>query len=268
VEQEFHDVGRGDRGAGGSQAVERAARLLVQVLEAEHELAVGELTRASGLPKSTTSRLVAALEREGLVERDGGARGKVRPGPVIMRFAHSDKMRGTLTELARAALAELAEQSGETINLAVPTPAGVEHLAQIDSPHIIGAGQWVGRRVDYHCTAVGKVFLAFGAATLPDGPLARPGPRTIVSHERLAIALERVRLQGYATASDELEPGLASVAAPVRAQSGEVVAALSLSGPVFRLTPQRIDELRPVLIEQTNRLAERLGYRPDEEGAA
>jgi IclR family transcriptional regulator, acetate operon repressor len=267
VEQEFHNVGRGNGSAGGSQAVERAARLLVHVLEAGHELAVGELTRASGLPKSTTSRLLAALEREGLVEREG-ARGKVRPGPVIMRFAHSDKLRGTLTELARDALAVLAEQSGETINLAVPTPAGVEHLAQIDSPHIIGAGQWVGRRVDYHCTAVGKVFLAYGAAELPDGPLARPAPRTIVSRERLEIALERVRLQGYATASDELEPGLASVAAPVRALSGEVVAALALSGPVFRLTPQRIDELRPVLIEQTNRLAERLGYRPDEEGAA
>jgi DNA-binding IclR family transcriptional regulator len=265
MEHEFHDVGRG--GAGGSQAVERAARLLVQVLETGHELAVGDLGRAADLPKSTTSRLIGALERHGLVEREN-SRGKVRPGPVIMRFAHSDALRGSLTELARDSLSALAETSDETINLAVPTPAGVEHLAQIDSPHIIGAGQWVGQRVGYHCTAVGKVFLAYGAATLPDGPLAQLAPRTIVSRERLEGALERVRLQGFATASDELEPGLASMAAPVRARSGEVVAALSLSGPVFRLTPQRLDELRPDLIRQTNRLAERLGYRPDEEGAA
>ena len=265
MERKFHDVGQGS--VGGSQAVERAAQLLVHVLQDGDELAVGELARATGLPKSTTSRLLAALERHGLVERHG-ARGKVRVGPVMVRFAHSDAMRGTLVELAREALDALAETSGETVNLAVPTAAGVEHLAQVDSPHIIGAGQWVGRRVAYHCTAVGKVFLAFGAAALPDGSLPRLAPRTIVSHDHLAAALERVRLQGYATASDELEPGLASMAAPVRAPSGDVVAALSLSGPVFRLTPQRLGELRPILVEQTSRLAERLGYCPDAEGAA
>jgi IclR family transcriptional regulator, acetate operon repressor len=260
MEQQFHSVGRG-----GSQAVERAAQLLTMVLEGPEEIAVGELGRAAGLPKSTTSRLLGALERHGLVER-GGARGKVRPGPAVVRFAHSDAPRANLAELAHDSLQALAEASEETINLAVPTPAGVEHLAQVDSPHIIGAGQWVGRNVEYHCTANGKVFLAFGAARLPDGPLPERAPGTIVDRRRLAAELARVRRAGWAAACDELEPGLASIATPVRARSGETVAALSISGPMFRLTAERLEALRPILIDQTGRLAERLGYRA--EGAA
>jgi IclR family acetate operon transcriptional repressor len=260
MEQQFHIVGRG-----GSQAVERAAQLLTMVLEGPEEIAVGELGRAAGLPKSTTSRLLGALERHGLVER-GGARGKVRPGPAVVRFAHSDPLRASLADLAQDALQALAEASEETVNLAVPTAAGVEHLAQVDSPHIIGAGQWVGRRVEYHCTAVGKVFVAFGAARLPDGPLAQRAPATVVDRKELAAELERVRRSGWATACDELEPGLASIAAPVRARSGETVAALSVSGPMFRLGIERLHELRPVLLDQTGRMAERLGYRA--EGAA
>jgi IclR family transcriptional regulator, acetate operon repressor len=260
MEQQFHSVG-----PTGSQAVERAAQLLTIVLEGPKEIAVGELGRAAGLPKSTTSRLLGALERHGLVER-GGARGKVRPGPAVVRFAHSDALRASLADLAHDALQALADASEETVNLAVPTAAGVEHLAQIDSPHIIGAGQWVGRRVEYHCTAVGKVFLAFGAARLPAGPLPSRAAKTLTGRAELDRDLERVRTSGWATACDELEPGLASIAAPVRARSGEVVAALSVSGPMFRLTDERLATLRPILIEQTGRLAERLGYRA--EGAA
>jgi DNA-binding IclR family transcriptional regulator len=259
MEQQFHTVGQP-----GSQAVERAAQLLTIVLEGPEEIAVGELGRAAGLPKSTTSRLLGALERHGLVER-GGARGKVRPGPAVVRFAHSDALRASLADLAQDALQALADASEETVNLAVPTAAGVEHLAQVDSPHIIGAGQWVGRRVEYHCTAVGKVFLAFGAGPEP-GALPRRAAKTLTSRAELDRELERVRTAGWATACDELEPGLASIAAPVRARSGEVVAALSVSGPIFRLTHERLDALRPILIDQTGHLAERLGYRA--EGAA
>lgn len=252
-------------GRGGSQAVERAAQLLTLVLEGPEEIAVGELGRAAGLPKSTTSRLLGALERHGLVER-GGTRGKVRPGPAVVRFAHSDGLRASVADLAQDALQALAEASEETVNLAVPTAAGVEHLAQIDSPHIIGAGQWVGRRVEYHCTAIGKVFLAFGAARLPSGPLPRRAPGTLTDRAQLAAELERVRRAGWATACDELEPGLASIAAPVLARSGETVAALSISGPMFRLDAERLEALRPILLDQTAGLAERLGYPA--EGAA
>ena len=83
-----------------------------------------------------------------------------------------------VVELARPSLDALSEASGETINLAVPARAGVEHVAQVDGRHFLGTGQWLGRTVDYHCTAVGKVFMAFGRATIDTGTrAAAPGTR-------------------------------------------------------------------------------------------
>jgi len=111
----------------------------------------------------------------------------------------------------------------------VPTPYGVEHLAQVDARHFLGAGHWVGRRVEFHCTANGKVFLAFGVAELPAGALRRRTPRTVTDRGELTRALEAVRRDGIASAVDELEVGLAAVAAPVRGPSGHVIGAHSAS---------------------------------------
>jgi IclR family acetate operon transcriptional repressor len=250
----------------GTQAIDRAAQLLVRVVESQHPLAVGELAATSGLPKSTTSRLLGALERQGLVQRVG-ARGELRPGPVLLRFAQRDLAEATLTELAAPALRRLADASGETINLGVPTPLGVEHLAQRDSRHFVGVGNWVGRRVPHYCTGNGKVFLAFGAAPMPER-LERLAARTIVDRGSLEMELDAVRAQGYATTVDELEDGLAALAAPVFDAGGRAVAALSISGPTTRLTAARIERLAPTLLEETRELSERLGHNDIERGAA
>src|SRR5436190_22156978 len=144
----------------GTQAIERAAQLLVRVVEAPRPIAVGELAASAGLPKSTTSRLVGALERQGLVQRLG-ERGRVRPGPVLLRYANRD-VSSTLVELAAPSVRRLADASGETINLAVPGIDGVEHLAQEDTAHFVGVTDWVGRKVAFDLAANGKVFLAYG----------------------------------------------------------------------------------------------------------
>jgi DNA-binding IclR family transcriptional regulator len=227
----------------GTQAIDRAAELLVRVVESSGPVGVGELAAHSGLPKSTTSRLVGALERRGLVQRGGDRR--VTPGPVLLRFAHRDT--GTsLVDLAAPALRHLAELSGETINLGVPTPLGVEHLAQEDSRHFVGGTNWVGRRVPYDTTANGKVLQAFNERT----------PQT-----------EEIRRRGYATAQDELEHGLSAIAAPVFGPDGNAVAALSISGPTIRLTRDRIAELVPALLEQARLVSAQLGHH-DQRGAA
>jgi DNA-binding IclR family transcriptional regulator len=173
-----------------------------------------------------------------------------------------------VVELARPTLDALAEVSGETINLAVPGRHGVEHVAQVDSRHFLGTGQWLGRLVDYHCTAVGKVFMAFGRATIPPLPLTKYAPATITDPKRLRTELELVRRHGVATAVDELEPGLAAMAAPVRGARGDVIAAISITGPTLRMTPQRIAELQPILIDEARTLARRLGHRESGEDAA
>jgi len=250
--------------ARGTTAMDRGAELLVRVLEAGRPVALAELASASGIPKSTASRLVSALERQGLIEQDG-ERGRLRPGPAILRVAERSMLERGVVELARASLDALAQSSGETINLAVPARHGVEHVAEVESRHFLGAGQWLGRSVDYHCTAVGKVFMAFGRATLPARPPAQLTPRTIIDPRLMLAELERVRNEDFATAVDELETGLAAIAAPVRGAGGEVVAALSVSGPTTRMTPQRIAELQPILIDEATALSRRLGHREHHE---
>ena len=241
----------------GTQSIERAAKLLVRVVESERPSSVTELAQTTGLPKSTTSRLVGALERQGLLQRDT-ARASVRPGPVLVRFARRGIDDTDLVGLAGASLDRLAVLTGETVNLAVSTPLGVEQLDQRDSRHFLGSTNWGGRRVPYHCTAVGKVFLAYGVAVLPSGRLARLTPQTVVDRKALARELALVREHGYATAVGELEQGLWAVAAGVAGATG-VQAAMSVSGPTIRLRDGLLDEVGAAIAQEAAALSERLG---------
>jgi IclR family transcriptional regulator, acetate operon repressor len=245
----------------GTQSIDRAAQLLVHVVENPVPTSVGSLAETTGLPKSTTSRLVGALERQGLLQRDS-ARGNLSPGPVLLRFAR----RGgelDLPALAHDTLRGLAEETGETINLAVAGPFGVEQIAQEDSRHFLGGTNWVGRRVPYHASANGKVLLAFGAAFLPE-ELERLTPHTVVERRALEAELAAIRERGYATAVDELEPGLSAVAAPV----GDGIAALSISGPTIRMPSARLEELGALLVHHAAELSALLDHHEAKRGAA
>lgn len=267
MEQEFQATGKaGARAASsppGTQVIDRAAQLLVLVLEGEDGRGVGELAEEAQLPKSTASRLLSALERHGLVEQDG-PRGRFRAGPALLRFAHRGLVDRNLVELSQQPMHALAEATGETINLAVAGPAGVEHLAQVESRHFLGTGQWIGRYVPYHGSANGKVLLAFGAAELAAGePLEPLTSRTVVDRARLDAELAQIRRDRFAVAIDELETGLTAMAAPAFDASGAAIAALSVSGPTLRLSPKRVQELRPIVIKQARALSERLGHRQE-----
>ena len=251
----------------GTQSIDRAAQLLVHVIETAEPPTVGELSDRSGLPKSTTSRLVGALERQGLVQRDPG-RGAISPGPVLLRYARRETSAPDLVELATDALDRLARLSGETVNLGVATPTAVEMLDQRDSRHIVGSTNWVGQRVPHHGSVVGKIFLAEGALPLPEGPLEPLGPRTITDPAALRRDLDRAHARGYATAVDELEAGLWAVAAPVRDAGGTVVAALSISGPTVRLHDGLLDELGRLVRDEAFTLSTRIGYDDVKRGAA
>ena len=218
----------------GTQAVDRAARLLIQVATQREPVTFTELTAACGLAKSTTSRLLTALERNGLVRRDPA--GRFSPGEVFVSYAWRGGAEADLVSVAQPVLAVLGEQTGETVNLGVPREGGlVEQIAQVDSRYLIGGTNWVGLTVPLHCAALGKVLLAFGAAELPAGRLEQRTDRTITSRTALAAELASVRQRGYAVTVEELEPGLVAVAAPVFAAGGAVVAALSVSAPATRL---------------------------------
>ena len=142
----------------------------------------------------------------------------------------------------------------------IRSAGGAEAVAQVDGRHVLGASNWVGLEVPDHCSAAGKVFLAYGVSQLPPGPLERRASHTIADRAVLARELDAVRDQGYATIADELEVGLAAVAAPIRDAGGTVVAALSVAGPTARLTQPRLDLLGRVAIEQAHEISVALGF--------
>jgi DNA-binding IclR family transcriptional regulator len=239
-------------------AADHVAHLLAAVLDSSPRT-VTELAEEVGVESVKIPPLLAVLESYDLVAWDSGRSG-VRPGTAL-RFARSYIGREDLVELAQPSLRRLADESGETANLIVPRPAGTEAIAQVDGRHLLGASNWVGRELGLHCTAAGKVFLAFAVSELPDGELASLTPTTLTDREALGRELAAVREQGYATLVDELEPGLSAVGAPVRDRDGTVVAALTAAGATLRLPAQRLTLLGRVTVEQASAVSERLGYR-------
>jgi len=220
------------------QTVDRALQLLQAFEAPEQELGVTELAGALGVHKSTASRLAATLAARGFLERAPGSE-SFRLGPELARLGLLADRGGTdLVELARPTLARLAAETGETVNLALLDGDEALNVAQAEGRHIVGVGSWTGRRTALHCTANGKVLLAFSGRPLPGGELATFTARTIVSRAALERELHRVRARGYATAVGELEEGLHAVAVPLRDRDGRCLAALSVSGPAYRLPPE------------------------------
>jgi DNA-binding IclR family transcriptional regulator len=246
----------------GTQAVERAAQLLIEVTRHPEPVTFAELTQACGLAKSTASRLLTALERTGLVRRDPA--GRFQPGEVFVSYACRGGAEADLVGVAQPVMDWLGARTGETVNLGVPRAGGVvEQIAQVDSTYLIGGTNWVGMSEPLHCAALGKVLLAFGAAQLPRGRLEQRTARTLTSRAALAADLAAVRARGWAVTDEELEPGLVAVAAPVRRDGGTVIAALSVSAPATRLTPAAVPAAAARCAEAAGRLSALLGGSRD-----
>jgi IclR family acetate operon transcriptional repressor len=232
----------------GTQAVSRASALLVHVLEAERSPLLTELALAHGLAKSTTSRLLGALERAGLVQRDRD--GAFQPGSVLTKFARTRGGEADLAARFHPVLERLSQSTGETANLAIAGHGAVDLIDQVDGHYLLGAKNWIGTNVPLHCSALGKILLAFGAATMPKGRLARRTSSTITSKVQLEDALTIVKARGFASIYDELEDGLVAIAAPVREIDGTVIGAISISGPSTRITRERIEKFGALLIAE------------------
>ena len=214
-------------------AADLTARLVALVVERSPRT-LSELIAASDSSEADVQLSLEALERHGLIEWDADR--------TRVRFAHA--IRRDLAEIAAPAMRRLADESGETVNLMVRSPHGAEAIAQVEGRHVLGVRSWIGREVPDHCSAAGKVFLAFGAAA-PREPLERQ--------------LAGVRERGFATIVDELEMGLAAAAAPIRGGDGTVVGALSVAGPTARLGPSRLAIVGRLAVEQADEVSARLG---------
>jgi DNA-binding IclR family transcriptional regulator len=238
----------------GVQTADRALQLLQAFERDNQELGVTELATLVGVHKSTASRFAATLAARGFLERVPGG-DAFRLGPELARLGLLALGRRDLVDLARPAMEQLARDSGETVNLAVLDGSEAVNVAQVEGSHFVGVGTWTGRRTALHCTANGKVLLAFSGVDAPRGPFEAFTARTITRRGALLGALDEVRARGWATALGELEEGLHAVAAPVVDAEGTCRAALSVSGPSYRLPPGSLDQLG----EQCQRVALHVG---------
>ncbi|MET7391937.1 IclR family transcriptional regulator [Dactylosporangium sp. NPDC005572] len=249
----------------GTQAVDRAAALVAMVVQADEPITFTELAEASGLARSTTSRLLSALERTRLLERDES--GAYVPGALFALYSARHDQWSDVVRLARPTLRKLQRDTGETVNLGIPRGDTVVQIAQETTRYVLGARDWVGVDVPAHCSALGKAMYAFDGLSLPRAPLETPTQHSIDSLDRLEQDIRRVRRLGYATTSEELEIGLSAVAVPVRDRAGNTVAALGVSGPTVRLEG-RVDQFGRLLLQQAEALSGLLRNRMLEEGVA
>ena len=252
-------------GTTGTQAVDRACALVSLVVRADEPMTFTEIAEAAGLARSTTSRLLAALERTELLQRD--ATGAYVAGAL---FALHSARRDPWEEMARLAepfLHRLRDLTGETTLLGVPRGRSVFHVSQVDSTYLLAARDWTQVDVPVSCSAMGKALCASGVLPVPEEPLERRTDRSRSDLPALRRDLDGVRTRGYAVAVDELEVGLTAVATTVCGRNGEVVAALGVSGATARLQ-DRSNEVGQLLMEQAAGLSALLRRSRSREGAA
>lgn len=250
-------------GGNGLQSVDRALRVL-ELLAAWGEGGVTELAEEIGVHKSTAFRLLETLEARGLVEQTED-RGKYALGFGLVRLAGAVSGQMDLVKASRPVTARLAQDVGETVNLAVLREHYAVNVDQALGPAAVSTHNWVGELTPLHATSSGKVLLAWRepaerARLLDAAGLPAYTDRTRTDAAALEEELATVVAQGYATTVGELEVGLNAVAVPVRGADGDVVAALSASGPDYRFTRDRIDEVVDRVRAAGTELSHRLGH--------
>jgi IclR family transcriptional regulator, acetate operon repressor len=251
-----------DDEGGGLRSVTRAVRALEAIAESG-DMGVSELGRKLDVHKATASRLLATLAERGLVERDPFSE-RYRLGFGLIRLAGAAMTSLDLVRSGRPILEELAERTRETVNIGVVSSDGVVYVDQVAGSRAIVSVNWVGQRTPLHCTSNGKVLLAFMDEPERERILARPlekkTPRTIVDPGQLRQELEGIRRRGFAQTVEELEEGLNAVAAPVRQADGRVTAALSVSGPAFRMRGVDLPRVALLTSDAANAVSRRLGH--------
>ena len=244
------------------QSVDRAITAL-EFLARRGEAGVSEVAGAVGVHKSTASRLLGAMQARGLVEV-AGDRGRYRLGYGILRLAGAMGGRLDVTSQGREICEELAQELGETVNIAVLQGDSVINVYQAHGGGAISVNNWVGRPTPLHATSSGKVLLAHLSKSLQDRQIDRGLSRftgaTVTDARSLRRQLNQVHVDGFATTVGEYETGLNAVAAPVFGADGGIIAALSVSGPAYRLPVGGLADTARAVIAAAARISERMGH--------
>lgn len=251
------------------RSVDRAIAIL-DLLASDGWRTGADVARQLDVHRSTALRLLATLEKHAMVERDPRT-AKYRLGRRLPQLASVVTGEVDLRFVARPVCEGLSDALGETVTLDVLAGDVVVPIEQATASASVVGVNWLGRRTPVHCTASGKVILAFA----PDAvrrrllaePLERRTAQTITDVVELEAQLASIRESGLARTNEELEVGLDAIAVPVRSADGEVVAALDVSGPTNRLRVGNRPELARLTVQAAADLSRRLGFRASSSGA-
>ena len=249
------------------QSLVRALALLNRIGEApKGGVTLTELSQQVGLPSSTAHRLLTTLEQERYVRFD--AEGKLW-SIGVQAFVTGSTFTKTrsLIGLARPHMRHLMEDSGETVNLAVENEGQAVYLSQVECRQMMRAFARPGSRVPLHCSAVGKAILSAMSdkslsKILHKHGMPRVTVKTIDTPTALRAELERVRVAGYAVDDEEHAVGLRCISAPVFDDTGDVIAAISILGPMARIVDVRVGELGSLVLEASRAVSAEMGARP------
>jgi len=242
----------------GTQAVIRALRLLKAFSPATPELTLEQLRATLGLTKTTTHRLLAALESEGLIERNSSLN-TYHLGRELVALGSQALLTGDLRAIVRPTLERVAAESEESTTLEVLVGDQMLIVDGVKGRYRVSAGLDIGTRWPAHATSSGKSVLAGLSESRREpilrAPMSRYTEHTVIDPEALRTELETIRTDGYAVASEELEAGYVAVAAAFRGPLGDVAGAISVGGPLSRFSRRRIEELGLRLREQADELS-------------
>jgi IclR family KDG regulon transcriptional repressor len=244
------------------------ALAILEVLSAEGpDLSLGEISDKLELHKSTAHRLLMVLERHKFIERNSVS-GRYRLGLKLFELGTKAVSQLDLRERARPFLETLVLETSETVHLCVLDDSEVVYLDKIEPERSVRMATSVGRRNPMHCTAVGKAIMAY----LPEGEVEaivrRQGMKTMTANTitnflELKKELSVIRERGYSIDDEEIEEGVRCVGCVVRNFSGEPLAAISVSGPAFRVTQEKVASLAVPVMAAAHGLSSELGFKKE-----
>jgi len=248
-------------------SLDHALVILESMGQSRSPLGLSEIVRKTEYAKTTVHRVLLTLMKRGFVRKEYQT-GRYQLTLKLFEIGSIAVSQLGIKDVAKPYLEAVRNLSGETAHLAVMDDDGVFYIDKIESTQSIRMYSYIGSRAPIHCTAVGKVLLAYQSDERIEKFLS-PGLKaytqnTILHKDKLTEELRKIRKQGYALDNEELEIGLLCIASPVRNHLGEVIAAVSISGPKVRLGKHRTRELIPVMVKTGSEISASLGYSETE----
>lgn len=255
----------------GTQAVARAISILKIFENSPAVLTAAEIAVKLDLNRSTAHRLLSILETEGFVARESSVGAEARHsayrlGPALVSLGGIALKQINIRSIALPHLRSLAQLSGETVDLEILIGREVMIIEEVQGEHVlrVGVGDSIGGRYPAHTTSTGKILLAaLSEVELKEffsEKLFAATPDTIIDKQILREQIDQIRRQGWASAWEELEIGLMAVGAPICDRDGQVIAAISVSGPTVRINKAHIRKLAALVIEAAKNISRDLGF--------